>query len=329
MYLVSGSTKTIEFSDVLSWLETLLNTAPEARKINDTPLIDLKVGAIPDQLSIAAVDQMWPDDNPPTVIKRNFGTQFTFVFKQDGEQVEKTLYLVNNTMPVNFMYYGTPTEIMDMTYSQVTSCAAALFRNQDAEPGIYPTDYKKKATDGVYLARELAKDYDIPLPYTAEKAKNEFTGAVDVYRTYFSCINTMIKKFGAEEVLAMMSESDGNRGVKVGQEIRASAGGEDFDIHKAFHTIIEMASDIGGQDTVIYETDTHAATVTKFGKCPVYEGAKAAGMADDEIERLCRASSLVFLNTVVKQLNPKLKYIVSAFRSEEYGGCVEEIVVDE
>jgi hypothetical protein len=90
-----------------------------------------------------------------------------------------------------------------------------------------------------------------------------------------------------------------------------------------------MASDIGGQDTIMYETDTHAATVTKFGKCPVYEGAKAAGMEDGEIERLCRASSLVFLNTVVKQLNPKLKYIVSAFRSEEYGGCVEEIVVDE
>jgi hypothetical protein len=52
-------------------------------------------------------------------------------------------------------------------------------------------------------------------------------------------------------------------------------------------------------------------------------------MEDGEIERLCRASSLVFLNTVVKQLNPKLKYIVSTFRSEEYGGCVEEIVVDE
>jgi hypothetical protein len=329
LYLVSGSTKTIEFSDVLTWLETLLNTALKDRKINDTPLMDLKVGAIPDQLSIAAVDQMWPDDNPPTVIKRNFGTQFTFVFEQDGEQVEKTLYLVNNTMPVNFMYYGTPTEIMDMTYSQVTSCAAALFRNQDAEPGVYPTDYKKKATDGVYLARELAKDYDIPLPYTVEKAKNEFTGAVDVYRTYFSCINTMIKKFGAEEVLAMMSESDEQRGIKAGQEIRTSAGDEDFDIHKAFHTIIDMASDIGGQDTIMYETDTHAATVTKFGKCPVYEGAKAAGMEDGEIERLCRASSLVFLNTVVKQLNPKLKYIVSAFRSEEYGGCVEEIVVDE
>jgi hypothetical protein len=329
LYLVSGSTKTIEFSDVLTWLESLLNSAPNDRKINNIPLRELKVDAIPDQLSIAAVQQMWPDDNPPSVIKRNFGTQFTFVFEQNGEQVEKTLYLVNNTMPINFMYYGTPTEIMDMTYSQVTSCAAALFRNQDIEPGIYPTDYKKKATDGVYLGRELAEDYEIPYPFSIAKEKNEFTGAVDVYRSYFGCINTMINKLGAEKVLAIMSESDEQRGIKVGQEIRASAGGKDFDIPKALHTIIDMASDIGGQDTIIDESDMHAATVTKFGKCPVYEGAKALGMDDSEIEKLCRASSLVFLNAVVKQLNPKLKYIVSAFRSEEYGGCVEEIVLDE
>jgi predicted ester cyclase len=161
------------------------------------------------------------------------------------------------------------------------------------------------------------------------KEKNEFTGAVDVYRSYFGCINTMIQKFGAKQVLDAMSESDNQRGIKVGQEIRASAGGEDFDIPKALYTIIDMASDIGGEDTILDVSATHGATVTKFGKCPVYEGAKSLGMDDKEIEELCRASSLVFLNTVVKQLNPKLKYIVSAFRSEEYGGCVEEIVVDD
>jgi hypothetical protein len=174
LYLVSGSTKTIEFSDVLCWLEQLLTAPEDDRKINGVKLEDLIVEAIPDQLSIAAVKQMWPDNNPPTTIKRNFGTQFTFKFKQNGVSVSKTLYLVNNTMPINFMYYGTPTEIMDMTYSQVTSCAAALFRNQDAEFGVYPTDYNKKATDGVYLGRTLTKDYPIPYPFNLmpEKKKN-------------------------------------------------------------------------------------------------------------------------------------------------------------
>ena len=163
LYLVSGSTKTEEFADVLDWLEQVMNLPSEKRKINGVLLEKLIVSPIPDQLSIAAVAQMWPEQtDPPKQIKRNFGTQFTFVFKQNGNQVTKTVYLVNNTMPVNFMYYGTPTEIMDLTYSQVTSCAVALIKNKDITPGIYPTDYNRKATENVYLGRTLGKDYPFP-----------------------------------------------------------------------------------------------------------------------------------------------------------------------
>lgn len=163
LYLVSGSTKTAEFSAVLLWLESILSKKPEERIVSGILLDELVAGPIPDQLSIAAVTQMWPDENPPTVIKRNFGTQFTFVFKQKGVKITKTIYLVNNTMPINFMYYGTPTEIMDMTYSQVTSCAVALMKHKNGAPGVYPTDYSKKATDDVYLGQDLDKEYDIPL----------------------------------------------------------------------------------------------------------------------------------------------------------------------
>ncbi len=163
LYLVSGSTKTVEFEHVLTWLADLLKTDKGNRKINGTALEELTAEPIPDQLSFAAVEQMWPNDRPmPERIKRNFGTQFTFTFQQDQKKVQKTLYLVNNTMPINFMYYGTPTEIMDLTYSQVTSCAVALMKNAEAAPGIYPTDYNRKASDGVYLAQELDKDYKIP-----------------------------------------------------------------------------------------------------------------------------------------------------------------------
>lgn len=162
LYLASGSTKTVEFSDVLTWMESIMSA--EERYINGIKLDDLIVAPIPDELSIAAVLQMWPNENPPSEsdVARNFGTQFTFIFEQEGVQVTKTVYLVNNTMPINFMYYGTPTEIMDMTYSQVASCAVALMKNTDIEPGVYPTDYNRKATDGVYLGRDLDKDYPIP-----------------------------------------------------------------------------------------------------------------------------------------------------------------------
>lgn len=164
LYLVSGSTKTIEFAHVLDWLADILNEFNKKEcKINGIPLEELRVEPIPDQLSIAAVHQMWPEGTEkPEQIKRNFGTQFTFVFQQEQKKVEKTIYLVNNTMPVNFMYYGTPAEIMDMTYSQVTSCAVALMKNENVKPGIYPTDYSVIASKDVYLARDLDRDYKIP-----------------------------------------------------------------------------------------------------------------------------------------------------------------------
>jgi hypothetical protein len=163
LFLVSGSTKTVEFADVLTWLEALLNQPAGHRLVNGILLDSLVAGPIPDQLSIAAVAQMWPGPGaPPATIKRNFGTQFTFQFKQGGVPVTKTLYLVCNTMPINFMYYGTPTEIMDLTYSQVSSCAAALWNNQKAAPGVYPTDYNRLATREVYLSQPLDRDYPFP-----------------------------------------------------------------------------------------------------------------------------------------------------------------------
>ena len=65
LYLVSGSTKTVEFSDVLVWLEEILNEPAKKRAINGIMLDDLIAGPIPDQLSIAAVAQMWPDTIHP------------------------------------------------------------------------------------------------------------------------------------------------------------------------------------------------------------------------------------------------------------------------
>lgn len=163
LYLVSGSTKTVEFSDVLTWLEKLINTPEKEREISHIKLDSFQIQAIPDELSLAAVVQAWPDDNPPASIARNFGTMFTFQFKQDDSTVTKTLYLVNNTMPVNFMFYGTPTEIMDLTYSQVTSCCVAMLKNA-GKTGSYPTDYNRKASlnENVYLAKYLDKDYAVP-----------------------------------------------------------------------------------------------------------------------------------------------------------------------
>lgn len=330
LYLVSGSTKTVEFSDVLAWLESLLAKEPDKRQVNGILLDDFIVKPIPDQLSIAAVAQVWKDGNPPKEIVRNFGTQFTFVFKQGNVSVTKTVYLVNNTMPINFMFYGTPTEIMDMTYSQVTSCAVALVKHKDVEYGIYPTDYKKIATDNVYLGRELVKDYENPKSlHLGLKYDYIFKGAETAYMSSCSYIKSVMETIGVEETLNLMQQTDEKRGIQVGKAMKAELGNRDLDMDELLEVIVKMAKDIGGMDTIIEKTPEKAVTVTGMGKCPIYEAAKSIGMSDSEIEKMCRASSAVFLDKVVEQLNPKFTYQVKKFRSLEDGGCVEEIVVRE
>ena len=158
-----------------------------------------------------------------------------------------------------------------------------------------------------------------------EEKKDVFSGATIAYTAYFSYVKEVINEFGKEKALELMTRSDTARGIRAGAEIKEMEGGKDFSVEETKNMIVEMAAGIGGVDITIEESEECAKTVTEMGKCPVYEAGKANGLDDEMIEALCRASSLAFLNNVVKQLNPKLYYDVTAFRSEKYNGCLEEI----
>lgn len=119
---------------------------------------------IPDNLTLAAAKGAGLDCSKKS---RNFGYQFAFTLEQNGNQVTKVVYLVNKTMPLNFMFYGTATEIMDRSYAQVTSATAklatmAMNSKESLHPGLYPTDYVKESTEGVHLALSLPKNYNPP-----------------------------------------------------------------------------------------------------------------------------------------------------------------------
>lgn len=179
LFLASGSTKTSEFEDVLTFLAYLLKLPTRLRKVNGVP-VDLEVAPIPDVLTLAAVEAAGLDTSK---ITRNFGTQYAFRLHMPGapRPVVKVLYLVNNTMPVNFLWYGTPDEIIDFTFSQVTSATArlsALYKEkQDALlPGMYPTDYVRAGTTGVYMSERLTKDYNSP-PSSGVPSHGQYTPA--------------------------------------------------------------------------------------------------------------------------------------------------------
>jgi hypothetical protein len=157
--------------------------------------------------------------------------------------------------------------------------------------------------------------------------KDTFKGAKIAYTDFYAYINTVVQEIGMERVLTLMTKSDEARGAKTGKMIKEQSGVKEFDAKKAAKQVINLAKGIGGIDDVLEKSTQKVVTRTRFGKCPLYEAAKEVGLDDNTIEAMCRAGSLRFLDTMVKQLNPDLSYRLRKFRSADDGGCVEEIVL--
>lgn len=106
IFFASGSTKTAEFAELSRWLQRLLDE-PHPRiggipvSIRMIPVKDPQTGLIQGNRACIHLDR------PPA---------------QPGDSclpVRKDLYLLGDLMPLNFLYYGVPTEIIDEVLCQL------------------------------------------------------------------------------------------------------------------------------------------------------------------------------------------------------------------
>ncbi|MHB8769662.1 MAG: hypothetical protein ACYC7J_01545 [Syntrophales bacterium] len=109
LYFISGSTKTVEFSDVEAYLQSLRDERNP--RIGDTPvtvdfsaLRDLQTGILQGYRVNLAVG--------------------------DDRTRDKTLYLLGELMPINFLYYGIPREIVDEVMAQLFTLSCGVVRRQ-------------------------------------------------------------------------------------------------------------------------------------------------------------------------------------------------------
>ena len=132
LVLVSGSTKKVEFRDVMNWFDGLLHA--------DEPMI----GNLPVQVQVAELL------DPRTA--RVYGHKW--IFKTADNAVEKSIIALANMTPVNFLFYGVATEIIDEVLEQLLSVSLAAIR---------------RASDPLATGHMLAVDHQIdadgnPLP---------------------------------------------------------------------------------------------------------------------------------------------------------------------
>jgi len=125
VFFASGSTKTVEFSDLQNYLQSLRDAT------------DPQIGG-----KTVNVDFMALRDLQTGVLQ---GYQASLVFPDDPEN-NKVFYLLGELMPINFLYYGIPGEIVDEVMAQLFTLSCGMVKRQHSEnklkPALLAVDYE-------------------------------------------------------------------------------------------------------------------------------------------------------------------------------------------
>jgi len=124
LVFASGSTKTVEFADLIRYLNELYTA--ERREVGGRPA---------DYTAERIIDPQSGMD---------LGEKLTVRISLDGSWRTKVLYLLGDLSPVNFLYYGVPTEAMDEIISQLTRLSLGVAdlhrRGMLPKTGLYAVD---------------------------------------------------------------------------------------------------------------------------------------------------------------------------------------------
>jgi len=128
LYLASGSTKNIEFQALLEWLQTLMK---EPAPCIDGYPVELEASAIRDPLT-----------------EISHGTCLRIVFQGPAyppgvspQNPTKDIMLLADGMPLNFNFYGVPSEIIDRVMAQLMRMCLLCVDGTNRPADLYVLDY--------------------------------------------------------------------------------------------------------------------------------------------------------------------------------------------
>ena len=119
LILVSGSSKLNEFNDLASWVERRASASTQAANAHgqsEQPKITW--------VSSGDVQEAY---NSRSVARRHLFD----VLQQDGSSKRKHVIYVAGLLPVNFLYYGVPTETIDSVLRELLECSIHLVQAND------------------------------------------------------------------------------------------------------------------------------------------------------------------------------------------------------
>ena len=130
LFFASGSTKTVEFESLTAWIEELSNA--------DRPTIGGHGVRIERRPIKDPQNQILQGHHVRIVFEKQPGDVKNFPFSH------KDLYLLGDSMPINFLYYGVPGEVIDGVFEELLSVLFGFVsRHKEGHsygPGIYAVD---------------------------------------------------------------------------------------------------------------------------------------------------------------------------------------------
>jgi hypothetical protein len=119
LWIASGSTKTVEFSDFAAWLSTL--------RSHDAPSIAGQ------RVRLSTHEILDP------ISGRLFGHRHRFELGEEGRVRE--LCFLAHLMPINFLYYGVPTEMIEQVLRALVQAGLGLVRDPAIPLGLHAVDH--------------------------------------------------------------------------------------------------------------------------------------------------------------------------------------------
>ncbi|TGK50169.1 hypothetical protein EHQ16_07360 [Leptospira kanakyensis] len=124
LFLASGSTKTVEFADFIKWINEL--------NLSQNP----KLGGLDLKISFHRIL------DPQT--QMDLGSRILFQIPK--KEIEKEVFLISDGSPVNFLFFGVPTESMDPIISQLASVSLGMVNdyksNELPSADLYAVDHQ-------------------------------------------------------------------------------------------------------------------------------------------------------------------------------------------
>jgi hypothetical protein len=151
-----------------------------------------------------------------------------------------------------------------------------------------------------------------------------FNGAKTAMMLFDAYLNTVAQEIGMERALALQTKMGEQMGTLQAMMMKEQSGIKQFDAKVAWSLIRTIPDSLGVSIEVVEESPRRV--VVKCGRCSIYEAAQMLGMDAKTIEAGCRAGPEKVMNAAAKELNPKLNFRVTKFRSTPDDFCQEEVV---